>query len=324
MTTSVPSISPESVPPFGRIAPQVQAARPAEHQLVPASCILCDHDDAEPVAVGKDFSDPTGSEAFLAVSCRTCGLVYLNPAAAPRDPHPGPDSTPDRDPPISSGTDGWTTGRAFTREITRFAKHLPPQGHLLYLGSAQEERLNIVRRCLGANWQVETRPVLPHGEVEWSNPPETAYDAVLLIGVLEQVNNPLAALKLVSRLLRPGGLVLVVTPYTQSSAGNVFRGRHWSGYSFPRHPNLFDGKSLGRAAGLAGLELVTVRTAAAPRAWLESARNLMADWEAPAWAVSALGQPSFAMRAAATAIEWLQQVQSKGGLLVATFQRSGR
>ena len=147
---------------------------------------------------------------------------------------------------------------------------------------------------------------------------------MLLIGVLEQVNNPLAALKLVSRLLRPGGLVLVVTPYTQSSAGNVFRGRHWSGYSFPRHPNLFDGKSLGRAAGLAGLELVTVRTAAAPRAWLESARNLMADWEAPAWAVSALGQPSFAMRAAATAIEWLQQVQSKGGLLVATFQRSGR
>ena len=145
-----------------------------------------------------------------------------------------------------------------------------------------------------------------------------------MIGVLEQVNNPLAALKLVARLLRPGGLVLVVTPYTQSSAGNVFRGRHWSGYSFPRHPNLFDGKSLGRAAGLAGLELVTVRTAPAPRAWLESARNLMADWEAPAWIVTALGQPSFPVRAAAAVIEWLQQVQSKGGLLVAAFQRSGR
>jgi hypothetical protein len=319
MTTSVPSISPESVPPFGPIAPQLQAIRPAEHQLVPASCILCDHDDAEPVAVGKDFSDPTGSEAFLAVCCRTCGLVYLNPAAAPRDP--GPDSTPDRDPPIFSGTDGWMTDRAFAREITRFAKRLPPQGHLLHLGSAQGD---IVHRCLGANWQVETRPVLPHGEVEWSNLPETAYDAVLMIGVLEQVSNPLAALKLVTRMLRPGGLVLVATPYTQSSAGTVFRGRHWSGYSFPRHPNLFDGKSLGRAAGLAGLELVAVRTAPAPRAWLESARNLMADWEAPEWTVTALGQPSFAMRAAATAIEWSQQVQSKGGLLVATFQRSGR
>ncbi len=185
------------------------------------------------------------------------------------------------------------TGRAFAREITRFAKRLPSQGHLLYLGPAGAERLNIVHRSLGANWQVETRPVPPHGEVEWSNLPETSYDAVLMIGVLEQVNNPLAALKLVARLLRPGGLVLVVTPYTQSSAGNVFRGRHWSGYSFPRHPNLFDGKSLGRAAGLAGLELVTVRTAPAPRAWLESARNLMADWEAPAWIVTASGNPHF-------------------------------
>jgi hypothetical protein len=324
MTTSVPSVSPESVPPFGRISPQLQTPRPAEHQLVPASCILCGHDDTEPVAVGKDFSDPTGSEAFLAVSCRTCGLVYLNPAVAPRDPDPGPGSTPDRNLRLSSGTEGWTTGRAFAREITRFAKRLPSQGHLLHLGSPRAERLNIVHRCLGANWQVETRPVLPHGEVEWSNLPETAFDAVLMIGVLEQVNNPLAALRLVTRLLSPGGLVLVVTPYTQSSAGKVFRGRHWSGYSFPRHPNLFNGKSLGRAAGLAGLELVTVRTAPAPRIWLESARNWMADWEAPAWIVTGLGQPSFAVRAAATAIEWSQQIQSKGGLLVAAFQRSGR
>jgi hypothetical protein len=50
----------------------------------------------------------------------------------------------------------------------------------------------------------------------------------------------------------------------------------------------------------------------------------MADWEAPAWIVTGLGQPSFAVRAAATAIEWSQQIQSKGGLLVAAFQRSGR
>jgi SAM-dependent methyltransferase len=324
MTTSVPSVSPESVPPLGLIAPEVAEPGPAEYRLVPASCILCDHDDAEPVAVGKDFSDPGGSEAFLAVSCRTCGLIYLNPAVAPPDRDFDPDNAPDRDVRLFSGTDGWITGRALAREITRFAKRLPSQGHLVYLGDAGAERPDIVRRSLGANWLVETRPVLPHGEVEWSNLADASYDAVLMIGVLEQVNDPLAALKVVSRLLRPGGLVLIVTPYTQSSASNVFRGRHWSGYSFPRHPNLFDGKSLGRAAGLAGLSLITVRTAPAPRAWLESARNLMADWRSPAWMVTALGQPSFAVRAAATAIEWSQQVQSKGGLLVAAFQRSGR
>ncbi len=323
MTTSVPSVSPESVPPLGLIAPQVPEPRPAEYRLVPAGCMLCNHDDAEPVAVGRDFSDPDGSDAFLAVSCRTCGLIYLNPAVA-IDRDSDPDGAPDRDVRLFSGTDGWITGRALAREITRFAKGLPSQGHLLYLGDAGAERLDLVHRSLGANWKVESRPILPHGKVEWSNLVDASYDAVLMIGVLEQVNNPLAALKVVSRVLRPGGLVLIVTPYTQSSAANVFRGRHWSGYRFPRHPNLFDGKSLGRAAGLAGLGLVTVGTAPAPRAWLESTRNLMADWRAPAWLVTALGKPSVALRAAAAIIEWSQQVQSKGGLLVAAFQRSGR
>jgi hypothetical protein len=160
--------------------------------------------------------------------------------------------------------------------------------------------------------------------MEELNLPEAAYDAVLLIGVVEVANDPLATLKVAKTLLRPAGLVLVVTPNTRSAACNVFRGRHWSGYSFPRHPNLFDGKSLGRAAGLADLELVSVRTAPAATIWVESASNLMADWGAPAWALAPPRRPSFAALAAAQAIEWSQQVRGKGGLLVATLRRSGQ
>src|SRR2546423_9933497 len=49
--------------------------------LVPSQCFLCEDDDADPVAVGQDFDLSSSPETFLAVRCRRCGLVYLNPAA---------------------------------------------------------------------------------------------------------------------------------------------------------------------------------------------------------------------------------------------------
>ena len=321
MTVSA-SISPASTT-VGQAAPELQAPGPGEYNLVPARCVLCGHDDAEPVAVGKDFTDPTSSETFLAVCCRSCGLVYLNPCPAPQE-REGTLPIKSDGQVARDTTNEWKIGRTVAREIARFAKRLPDHGRLLELVPGEGERLEVARRCLGGTWQLDTKCVGRNGRVDEVNLPQAAYDAVILIGVVELSNNPLATLKLVRTLLRPDGLVLVVTPNTRSAACRLFRGRHWSGYSFPHHPNLFHGKSLGRAAGLAGLELVSVHTAPAAAVWVQSARNLMADWGAPAWAVGSLSQPSFVSLAAANAIEWLQQIQSMGGLLVATLRRSAQ
>jgi hypothetical protein len=47
--------------------------------LVRVPCCVCDVDDATPIAVGEDFEYRTSPDTFLAVQCRGCGLVYLNP-----------------------------------------------------------------------------------------------------------------------------------------------------------------------------------------------------------------------------------------------------
>jgi hypothetical protein len=318
MTTAAQSVSPSAR--TGQVAPDLQANGAAGYNLVPASCVLCGHDDAEPVAVGKDFTDPTKSETFLAVCCRTCGLVYLNPSPAPLEGEGTPPLEPAGQ--LPPDTDGWKIGGTVAREIARFAKHLPNYGRLLELVPRQGEWPDVARRCLGDNWHFDSEGIGRGDRITELNLPAAAYDAVILIGGLELANNPLATLKVIKSLLRPDGLVLVATPNTRSAACRLFRGRHWSGYNFPRHSNLFDGKSLGRAAGLAGLELMSVRTAPVATVWVESARNLMADWGAPAWVVKRLSQPSFLALAAANAIEWSQQIQSQGGLLVATLRRS--
>jgi SAM-dependent methyltransferase len=221
------------------------------------------------------------------------------------------------------------------REIARFCRKLPDHGRLLDIGCGEGARLEVAQQTLGANWQLEGvgadrapdapdhggKFVMHRGRVEELDLPDGAYDVVLLIGVVEAADNPLTTLKVVKELLRPGGLVLIATPNTRSTACSIFRGRHWSGYNFPRHWNLFDGKSLGRAAGLAGLALASVHTCPAAGAWIESVRNLMVDWGAPHWALATVSRPSGAARAAAAAIEWSQQMRSNGGLLVATLRR---
>src|SRR6476620_4828863 len=47
--------------------------------LIRVQCCICESDNAEPVGIGKDFEYNTTPDTFLAMRCKSCGLVYLNP-----------------------------------------------------------------------------------------------------------------------------------------------------------------------------------------------------------------------------------------------------
>jgi SAM-dependent methyltransferase len=267
--------------------------------LVPSRCFLCSNDDAEPIAVGEDFHRNTSPDTFLAVRCRKCGLVYLNPCPAPGEL--------DRIHRLTLGqgrktlmSAAWQSGRTLAREIARFCENLPDRTRLLDLSVGDPSAVHLAEE-LGHAAQ--------------------SYDAILAVNVLERAAEPLATLKAIQRLLRPGGIALIVTPNTDSGAGRVFGGRHWSGYDFPRHRNLFRTEVLAQAAAIAGLESGFIRTIAAPAAWVQSARNALVDWRAPSWTLAAFDRLSLLPLAAAAAIEWWHQLRGKGGLLLATLRR---
>ena len=243
--------------------------------LVPSQCFVCNDDDAEPVAVGQDFERSSSPDTFLAVRCRRCGLVYLNPAPAPRELEP---SHP--------------LGRDLGREIARFCLGLGDSARVLHVRGAED-----------------------------LDRPRNAYDAVVLTNVLERVDDPLSALKATKQLLRPDGIALIITPNTEATVCRVFQGRHWSGYDFPRHRNLFCAQALGQAARMAGLEVVSARTVGSAEAWVRSVRNTMTDWSLPHWALATLDRTWGAALMAGTAVEWWQQLRGKGGLLLTTLRR---
>jgi len=272
MTVTAPDASPGS-PPEGNEPTSGVGGGPLV--LVPSQCFVCNDDDAEPVAVGQDFERSSSPETFLAVRCRRCGLVYLNPAPAPRESEPS-----------------HLLGRDLGREIARFCHGLGDSARVLHVRG-----------------------------VEDLDRPPNAYDAVVLTNVLERVDDPLGALKATRQLLRPDGIALIITPNTEATVCRVFQGRHWSGYDFPRHRNLFCAQALGQAARMAGLEIVSVRTVGSAEAWVRSVRNTMTDWSLPHWALATLDRTWGAALTAGAAIEWWQQLRGKGGLLLTTLRR---
>jgi SAM-dependent methyltransferase len=73
---------------------------------------------------------------------------------------------------------------------------------------------------------------------------DTTFDVITMWDVLEHLHHPVTALQKASRLLRPGGLLVVRVPHLESIDARVF-GRYWAGLDAPRHLHVFPRNVLG-------------------------------------------------------------------------------
>jgi SAM-dependent methyltransferase len=80
-----------------------------------------------------------------------------------------------------------------------------------------------------------------------------SFDAISMFHVLEHEQQPLDLLRRVHRILKPGGRLLVGVPNAASLARRLF-GRHWMGYDFSRHRQVFTPRSLQATLSAAGFE----------------------------------------------------------------------
>jgi len=86
-----------------------------------------------------------------------------------------------------------------------------------------------------------------------------SFDVVTMNQVIEHVIDPIETLRGVHGILRPGGKLVISTPNASSVASRLF-GRRWINWHAPYHLQFFSRESLRRAAGSAGLELVSLET----------------------------------------------------------------
>lgn len=108
-------------------------------------------------------------------------------------------------------------------------------------------------------------------DIAEANLPEGAFDVVTLRHVLEHVPDPVALLTGVHRTLRPGGLLVLLTPNVDS-LGHRLLGEGWRGLEPPRHLYLFSKRTLATSVQRAGFSIQTLRAISqgAPAIWAES------------------------------------------------------
>jgi SAM-dependent methyltransferase len=305
--------------------------------MVPVQCCICKIDNAEPLAVGEDFEYRTSPDTFLAVRCRQCGLVYLNP-------RPAMSELAQIYPPDYHAFNFSETQFGFVYKVRRqleakrllsYCRGLPDHARIIDIGCGDGFHLGLLREFGKPSWTLEgVDPsdlavrvgakmglTIYQGTVQDLPLPQASYDLALMIATIEHVDDPAGVLAAVRSLLRPGGRVVIVTDNTDSLDFQLFKGRFWGGYHFPRHWNLFNSENLQRLAQTVDLEVETLTTVVSPVNWVYSIRNTLVDWNFPGWAINQFSLKATFALIVFTLFDRMHQLWGRGALIRGIFRR---
>lgn len=291
-------------------------------ELVASACSICGmRTSGELVATGKDFEQLTGPGTFSMYLCTRCDAMYL-------DPRPTMDEMIE----LSSGFGDRERTRSERRKLLALCKGVRPGGSILVLGPDAGFQTRTLKEHGDHNWNLTVVVPQPARAAELKGEGFLVYqgalgelrlmpdqfDFVVMGLVIEQVDDPVQLLREVRRVLKPRGQVGVVTNNIGSIAFRFGRERHWGGYNFPRHFNLYSRPSLIALANRAGLEVRQVATMPAPVSWLLTRRNRKMDRGADGRG-GVSGRPL--SLAFFTIVETLARAIGRGALLRATLQK---
>jgi 2-polyprenyl-3-methyl-5-hydroxy-6-metoxy-1,4-benzoquinol methylase len=241
-------------------------------------CNLCGADNYEVVydtlaAPDEEFSikeyritDHSVNQSVRIVSCRKCGLHYLNPR-----PQTGDITSIYVQMNDQAYLEQACGRRRAARPILDYLKKLRKSGRLLDVGCSagfllDEARLDgwDVYGVELSEWAVKHAteklclPNITRGALEQAKYPSNFFDAVVLKDVIEHLPDPKATLEEIRRILKPTGILCCNTPDIDSLPSKVLKTRWWG--IKQSHLYYFTTKTLQQMLEAAGFVPVYNRT----------------------------------------------------------------
>ncbi|WP_350279539.1 class I SAM-dependent methyltransferase [Kribbella sp. HUAS MG21] len=233
-----------------------------------AVCILC--------AARGPFRRRCSKDGYGIAECPSCGLVQLQPMPSPEtlralyetDSYFGG---------VGSGYSEYESQETeyvatFREDVRRIAEFVP-SGKVLEVGCGYGYFLQC---ALEAGYDAYGIDVAPTA-VKWASErlpdrvfcglleevpqiQDQQYDVIFGSHLIEHLTEPGAFLERAGRLLRPGGLIVLVTPNIRSLLSRA-SGRRWVSYKIPEHVSYYDPRTITDLLNRSGYSVRAVDSA---------------------------------------------------------------
>jgi 2-polyprenyl-3-methyl-5-hydroxy-6-metoxy-1,4-benzoquinol methylase len=259
-------------------------------------CGVCGSNNWSTYASGKDYEYHTSTDEFQMVECQVCGNIYLNPRPAQEELsviYPPNYYSYNYDKVINHvaiRAKDWLDSIKVKQWMSYLTTSTP---RFLDVGCGNGRHLKMLYR-LGVPKKYLYGVELSKAPIEDLNSegfqgyfgriedvakklPGESFDLIVLLQVLEHVSEPQTMISILANLLRPGGVLIIETPNTDSIDVKLFKRSYWGGYHFPRHWNLMNQATLTRLAQTHGLEVKAFKFLPSHSFWIFSFHHLIED-----------------------------------------------
>ena len=209
--------------------------------------------------------------------CLNCSFVFANPAPTPHFIQTLYGQV--EDPLYEDEARG--RSKNFLKILSRLEKFCRSKGTLFDVGAATGI---LIRLADDRGWEADgIEPSvwavkyaqekyglnIKEGAFEEASLPANYYDVVTMVDIVEHMSNPLEALKKAFEILKPGGILCLVTPDIKSLVARIAGSKWW--HFRPGHLGYFSAKSLTKLLDLTGFAVLKKNK----YAWTFSAHYLL-------------------------------------------------
>lgn len=218
-------------------------------------CPLCESLENYPIRISTQEKGKSRKKAIL-LKCRKCGLLFAEDYAA------------DRSHLYDSSYWVWDAGEgesekmiseakktAFAYQLSNLKKYIRPEGKkILDVGTGFGYLLEVAEEsgfdCRGIDISGKAVEMsskkfpgkIARGDLISADYPDDYFDVVSMVDVLEHIAKPHEIISEARRILKPGGLLFIISP-NNSSITRFLAGKNWFQYKY-EHVLFFNKKSL--------------------------------------------------------------------------------